>query len=293
MLQSMTGYGEAVEQDGELYYSAQIKTVNNKSLKTTLKMPESVGFVEDKIEKLIRSNLSRGTVYFALQLKDIAEKPLVKINRKAASYYVDSLASVIGDKAHCRIDAATLLSCPGVVEPYVPDEIMRGKIEAAVCKVAEAAIENLKNSRQREGKLLCDDLLMHCRNIEKLLEKVAVRAPVVVDEYKTKLEKRINELLKAAKLAVDEQQLIREVAIFADRSDISEEIARLHSHLKFFTDETNSSVSIGRRLDFLCQEMFREVNTLGSKSSDVQICKCVVDMKCSVDRIKEQVQNVE
>jgi len=134
---------------------------------------------------------------------------------------------------------------------------------------------------------------MHCRNIEKLLEKVAVRAPVVVDEYKTKLEKRINELLKAAKLAVDEQQLIREVAIFADRSDISEEIARLHSHLKFFTDETNSSVSIGRRLDFLCQEMFREVNTLGSKSSDVQICKCVVDMKCSVDRIKEQVQNVE
>ena len=293
MLQSMTGYGEAVFQDGELYYSAQIRTVNNKSLKTTIKLPESLSFAEEKLERIIRSSLSRGTVYLAVQLRNATEKPLVNINSKAASYYINALTEAIGDNTYCRIEAASLLSYPGVVEPYMPEQSARDAIEQAVCKVAEGAIENLKKFRTQEGQALADDLLANCNNIRQILDNVADRSPILVDEYRQKLEKRVNDLLKAAKLNVDEQQLIREVAIYADRSDISEEISRLRSHLELFTGETKSNESVGRRLDFLCQEMFREVNTIGSKASDDTICQWVVDMKCFVDRIKEQVQNVE
>ncbi|MFI4911004.1 MAG: YicC/YloC family endoribonuclease [Sedimentisphaeraceae bacterium JB056] len=293
MLQSMTGYGEAVYQDEGLYYSAQIRTVNNKFLKSTLKLPDNVTFLEEKIEKMIRENLTRGTVYFTLQMKSTSEKPLININTEIIKFYVEQLNSSIEDCQNCTINASSLLNYPGVVEPYEPDEQQQKEIEKAVCKVAADAIENLKNMRKAEGEELTADLLSHCGNIANVLEKISEKAPVVVNEYREKLEKRVNDLLKSAKLTLDEQMLIREVAVFADRCDISEEIARLRSHLNLFDKEANSNQSVGRRLDFLCQEMFREVNTIGSKASDSQICQWVVDMKCSVDRIKEQVQNVE
>lgn len=293
MLQSMTGYGEAVYQDSELYYSAQIRTVNNKFLKSTLKLPDSVSFLEDKIEKIIRKNLTRGTVYFTLQLKSSVAEPLININTDIIKYYVDRLTTAVEGNKVCTINASSILSYPGVVEPYVPDDSQLEAIEKAVCKVAFDAIVNMKQMRTAEGAELAADLLFNCKSMEKVLISIAEKAPVVVNEYKDKLEKRINDLLKSAKLSVDEQMLIREVAVFADKCDISEEISRLKSHLNLFEQAINSNESIGRRLDFLCQEMFREVNTIGSKASDAQICQWVVDMKCSVDRIKEQVQNAE
>jgi uncharacterized protein (TIGR00255 family) len=289
----MTGYGEAVYQDESLYYSAQIRTVNNKFLKSTLRLPESTGFLEEKVEKIIRENLTRGTVYFTLQLKSTAAEPLIKVNTDIVKYYVEKLAEATGGCDQCTINAATLLNFPGVTEAYEPDQKEQEAIEKAVCKVAADAIENLKQMRKAEGAELAADLLSNCLSIEKVLDNIAAKAPVVVSEYKEKLEKRVNDLLKSAKLTIDEQMLIREVSVFADRCDISEEISRLRSHLGLFEKATKSDESVGRRLDFLCQEMFREVNTIGSKASDAQICQWVVDMKCSVDRIKEQVQNVE
>jgi len=166
-------------------------------------------------------------------------------------------------------------------------------IEKAVARVTSDAIASLKQMRKAEGKQLSDDLLANCRGIEDVLNRIAEKAPTVVLDYKERLEKRVNDLLTAAKLSIDEQMLIREVAVFADRCDISEEISRLRSHLELFANACESDESVGRRLDFLCQEMFREVNTIGSKASDARICQWVVDMKCAVDRIKEQVQNVE
>ncbi len=294
MLQSMTGYGEAVYEADGLYYCAQIRTVNNKFLKVSLKLPENVTFLEENIEKQLRQGITRGTVYFSLQLKSSAEKPLATINTGIVKYYVEQLNSAVADCSDkCTINLTSFLSYPGVVESYSPDEQQKEMIEKAVVKVTTDALASLRKMRQAEGAELQADLLSHCKVISDVLENISGRAPVVVNEYYEKLQKRVNDLLTAAKLKVDEQMLIREVAVFADRCDISEEIARLRSHLNLFEKACNTEESVGRRLDFLCQEMFREVNTIGSKAADAQICQWVVDMKCRVDRIKEQVQNAE
>lgn len=294
MLQSMTGYGEAIYEADGLYYCAQIRTVNNKFLKTSMKLPESVNFLEENIEKLIRGQITRGTVYYSLQMKSSAEKPLATVNHGIVRYYVEELNKAVGSQAaNCRINLANIINMPGVIEAYTPDEQQQELIEKAVCKVTADALESLKKMRQAEGVQLAADLSSHCDVIENVLNNVGTKAPVVVSEYYEKLQRRVNELLSAAKLNIDEQQMIREVALFADRCDISEEIARLRSHLKLFHKACDTEESVGRRLDFLCQEMFREVNTIGSKASDAQICQWVVDMKCSVERLKEQVQNVE
>ena len=294
MLQSMTGYGEAVYEADGFYYCAQIRTVNNKFLKVSMKLPENVNFLEEAIEKQIRQGITRGSVYFSLQLKSSAERPLATINAPIVKYYVEQLnKAVTSCPDKCTINLTNLLSFPGVVESYSPDEQQKEMIEKAVFRVTTDALENLRKMRQAEGGELQADLLSHCKVISDVLGSISDRAPVIVTEYYEKLQRRVNDLLTAAKLKVDEQILIREVAVFADRCDISEEIARLRSHLIFFDKACNTEESVGRRLDFLCQEMFREVNTIGSKASDAQICQWVVDMKCRVDRIKEQVQNVE
>ncbi len=292
MLQSMTGYGEAVYQSQGIYYCAEVKTVNGKFLKSNLKLPDSAGFLEEDIEAIIRENIFRGTVYYSLQLKSAEDKPLAGINSDILSYYVKKLTQAAsGD--HCRIDLSNLLEYPGVIEPYIPDSRQQQEMKRAARHVTAEALEKLRRSREAEGSRLADELIRHCGEIEQNLEKICQKAPDVVVQYKQKLEKRVNELLKSAKLSLDEPTLIREVAIFADRCDISEETARLSSHIQQFKNALDSGDSIGRRLDFLCQEMFREVNTIGSKASDTDICQWVVDVKCGVERIKEQVQNVE
>lgn len=294
MLQSMTGYGEAVYEAEGLYFTAQVKTVNNKFLKTTLRLSESISFLEEEVEKLIRSKLFRGSVYLTVQVKSSTDKPLTTINTAAVRYYAKQLVEAIdGLPAACNVNTANLLNLPGVIEPYQPDEALTETIKNAVLNVVKDALSSLTRMRLAEGKQLADDLLGNCKNISGLVENIAARSPVVVEEYREKLQKRVNDLISSAKLELDEQILIREVAIYADRSDISEEIARLRSHLTLFEQACNSDQSVGRKLDFMCQEMFREVNTIGSKSSDSQISRWVVDMKCCVDRIKEQVQNVE
>ncbi len=294
MINSMTGYGEAQgESDGASYVVA-IKTVNNRYFKGVVKLPEMVAFLEEDIEKLLRENLGRGTINYVLRLKDASADALIDIDQAALKAIVEKLSQA-GTSAGVRgtIDIGNLLSLPGIVRPAAPDAERVEQIRDVILRISREALGQVKKMRAVEGGFLEADLNERCRVIKQDLDRIYARRALVVQEYAEKLRKRVDELLAHAELKLDEDILAREVAIFADRSDISEEISRLDSHLQQFAQCCRGNDQAGRRLDFISQELLREANTIASKASDTEITRLVVDMKCQIDRIKEQVQNVE
>ncbi|MHC4158546.1 MAG: YicC/YloC family endoribonuclease [Planctomycetota bacterium] len=308
MINSMTGYGEAQGEINGVNYTVEIKTVNNRYLKTNIRLPEVVGFVEEDIDKLLRKNLSRGTVNCVLGLKNAPPDSLFDINETALQTVTEKLSKIIRSAdTKCEIDISSLLTLPGMLTPISPEEEKAEEIKKTILGITQKAINQLKEMRAAEGAALAADLNGHCKAIKQDLEQIQSRSAVVAQEYQDKLKKRVNELLADVKLQLDEEILAREVAVFADRSDISEEIARLDSHLQQFaaicqgTESCNkqengnlpANTAAGRRLDFISQEMLREANTIASKASDAEIIRRVIDMKCQIDRIKEQAQNVE
>ncbi|UCE99117.1 MAG: YicC family protein [Planctomycetota bacterium] len=308
MINSMTGYGEAQGEINGATYTVEIKTVNNRYLKTSIRLPEAVSFLEEDIDKLLRKNLSRGTVNYVLLLKNAPANALFDINETAIEAITARLNKIVrSSDTKCEIDIASLLTLPGMLTPTSPDEEKAEQIKKAVLDISQKAIGQLKEMRATEGAALSADLKSHCKAIKQELEQIHSRSSVVGHEYQDKLKKRVDELLADARLQLDTDTLAREVAVFADRSDISEETARLDSHIQQFTTicqgtasgnkpedgSPPTNIAAGRRLDFISQEMLREANTIASKASDVEIIRRVIDIKCWIDRIKEQVQNVE
>jgi uncharacterized protein (TIGR00255 family) len=290
----MTGYGGAQGEINGVNYVVEVKAVNNRYFKTIIRLPELAAFLEEDIERLLRKNLSRGTVNYALRLKDVSANALFDIDEAALKAIVEKLSRV-GSSVDINgaIDIGSLLTLPGVIQPTSPDEEMAEQIKEVVLKISQEAIDKLKQMRAAEGNFLEADLKKRCGAIEQDLERIRARGAAVLQEYAKRLKKRVDELLAHAELKLDEEILAREVAIFADRSDISEEIARLDSHLQQFAQSCQANGQAGRKLDFISQEMLREANTIASKASDTEITRWVVDIKCQIDRIKEQVQNVE
>jgi uncharacterized protein (TIGR00255 family) len=290
----MTGYGGAQGEINGVNYVVEVKAVNNRYFKTIIRLPELTAFLEEDIERLLRKNLSRGTVNYALRLKDVSANALFDIDEAALKAIVEKLSRV-GSSVDINgaIDIGSLLTLPGVIQPTSPDEEMAEQIKEVVLKISQEAIDKLKQMRAAEGNFLEADLKKRCGAIEQDLERIRARGAAVLQEYAKRLKKRVDELLAHAELKLDEEILAREVAIFADRSDISEEIARLDSHLQQFAQSCQANGQAGRKLDFISQEMLREANTIASKASDTEITRWVVDIKCQIDRIKEQVQNVE
>ena len=303
MINSMTGYGEAQGELNGAAYSVEIKAVNNRYLKVIAKLPEAVAFLEGEVERLLRSNLARGTVNYVLRLKHVSSDVLFDINEKALRAVMERLGRIAASAdIKCPIDIGGLFSLPGILEPVSPDEELAEHIRETVLGITQEAIERLKQMRATEGAALEADLLRQCEAIKQDLEQIGGRGAVVLQEYHSRLKRRVDELLAQARLKLDEETLAREVAVFAERSDISEEIARLGSHLQQFAEscqgasagkEPQTANQAGRRLDFITQEMLREANTIASKAGDTEIIRHVVDIKCLIDRIKEQVQNVE
>jgi uncharacterized protein (TIGR00255 family) len=294
MINSMTGYGAAEGDMNGVRCAVEIKAVNNRYLRTIVKLPDGVAFLEEDVEKLLRQNLSRGTVNYVLRLKDISADALFEIDEAALRSLMERLSRVRSSAGiDGTIDIGSLLSLPGIVRPALPNQALTERIKAVVLKVSKEAIQQLKQMRAAEGSSLAADLKSRCEAIRKDIEQIRTRAATVVQEYAKRLRRRVDELLAEAKLKLDEETLAREVAILADRSDISEELARLDSHLQQFAESSRASEQAGRRLDFISQEMLREANTIASKASDTEIIRSVVDIKCQIDRIKEQIQNVE
>ena len=294
MINSMTGYGEAQGEVNGVSYLVEIKTVNHRYFKVIIRLPEPVAFIEEDVDKLLRNNMSRGTVNYVLRLKNSSVNALFDIDETALKTVVERLnkaGSAAGIKG--TIDIGNLLSLPGIIQPALPDEKTSAQIREKILQVSQEAVNKVKQMRAAEGDFLNADLRKHCDAIQKDLSQIRIRGDVVLQEYADKLKQRVDSLLADVKLKLDKETLAREVAIFAERSDISEEVARLGSPLQQFVAACQSNELAGRRLDFISQEMLREANTIASKASDTDIIRCVVDIKCRIDRIKEQVQNVE
>jgi uncharacterized protein (TIGR00255 family) len=293
MIVSMTGFGDATAENGGTHYSVEIRSLNNRFFKPVIKLPEMVSGLEPELETLLREKLGRGSITYILKMRVDSEEAAYHINTKALKAYLEQLQSVQGLEKLVHIDLAGLLTLPGVTqEPRdETDELARhgDTIRAATAK----AITKLIAMREREGKSLFDDLMKHAKHIESNLAEIGKRAPTVVDDYHKRLTQRVNQLLAKAELRLNEGDLIREVALFAERADISEEIQRLTSHMDAFENACREGEHAGRKLDFITQEMLREANTIASKANDAQIAKHIVEIKGAIDRLKEQVQNVE
>ena len=294
MIKSMTGYGVAEGELNGVTYAVEIKAVNNRYFKTRVKLPEPVAFLEDAVEKLLRDELERGSINYTLRLKDVSANVFFAIDEQALASYIERLKAVAAAaNVESSIDLAALMSLPGMLVPVLPDKETAAKVREVVLKVSGEAISRVNEMRQREGAALAADVGGHCEAIKVSLDKIRPRVGEVIGQYHKKLEKRVNALLAAAKLELNEETLAREVAVYAERCDIAEELSRLDSHLEQFAASCESDGQAGRRLDFISQEMLREANTIASKSLDTEIVQCVVEIKCCIDLIKEQVQNVK
>lgn len=295
MINSMTGYGEAAGHIGGMDYIVELKTVNNRYLRTVIKLPEAVAFLEERIEKLLRQNLARGTVNFVLRVKGSSVEELFEVDEPALQQLIQRLDAVLSRTGvESRLDVSGLLSLPGIVRPAVPTEEKTALIVKGVLAITLQALDRLRTMRAQEGKFLEEDLRTHCREIRQDLQSIDARRGLVMQEYAERIKKRVNGLLAEAKLKLDAEILAREVAVLAERADISEELTRLDAHLSQFEEALRlDGEQVGRRLEFIGQEMLREANTIASKSGDVEIGNRVVDIKCRIDRIKEQTQNVE
>ncbi len=294
MISSMTGFGEITAEVDGTVYSVEIRTVNNRHLKAYIRLPEKAAFLNDQIEKMLRNELSRGTVNYSLRMHNISSQADVEIDKNTLKSYIDNLKEIAAESdLKERIDLAVLLTLPGAVQEIAPSEEMAEKLKGVVLDLTSKAIDSLKEMRAQEGVALANDLLANCAALRDKTDLVQKGSKNTVELYHGKLKKRVDELLANAKLKIDSDLLAREVAIFAERSDVAEEITRLHSHITQFEKGCNGNENAGRRLDFIGQEMLRETNTIGSKALNADISNLVIDMKCIIDRIKEQVQNVE
>lgn len=286
----MTGFGEARHQDGNGTVAVEVRTVNNRHLKVSTKITDPYGALEPELEQLVRERVRRGTVQVNVRIERPRRAEDYRLNTVALASYRDQLRRMEGGGA---IDLGALLTLPGVVEeqraaaPNVADEA------PAITRVVAQALEGLEAARAREGAAMAAELSALGQVVRAGVDQVAERAPFLVQAYQKRLTERIQALVQQHGVTIDPKDLIREVAILADRGDTSEEIVRLRAHLDQFDEIIADDESGGRKLEFVVQEMGREVNTIGSKSNDVEISRHVVEIKGALEKIRELVQNVE
>ena len=292
MTKSMTGYGRASELVGNLNISVEMKSVNARYLEFYSRIPKAYAFLEDKLRTFIQSVISRGKVELSLLIDSLDEGDVVvEINQSlAAGYYnaVKALAEKYNLDAGNSVSMLTSHSDIFTVRKAPADE---DAIWEAVKSVTEKAVANFIAMRETEGARLKDDILSRGEKIIDYVAFVEERSPQTVIEYNEKMLARMRELLQDAK--VDEQRLLTEAAVFADKVAVDEETVRLRSHIAQLGEIFKSEEPVGRKLDFLVQEINREANTIGSKAQDVEIAKRVIEIKAEVEKIREQIQNIE
>ena len=300
MLYSMTGFGSAVCQEGDLSVSVELKTVNNRYFKLSLRLTEGYGVLEQRIEALLRSVIERGTVNANIRILGTREGSGFQIQTTVLESYVKQLsetATTLGQKGyalHGSLRLDQLITLPGVViSENERDESQNEKIRALLEKAIREALDTLQTMRKAEGESMEKDLRTNVDSLRQWIGKITKLAPRVAPQYQQRLKERIEKALTEQGLPLGDAEFVRELAIYADRCDISEELVRFQSHLEQFTSAIQSKESCGRKLDFLTQELFREVNTIGSKANDADISKSVVETKTVIERIREMVQNVE
>ncbi|MEQ8845201.1 MAG: YicC/YloC family endoribonuclease [Phycisphaerales bacterium] len=295
MIRSMTGFGDARLERGGVTYSLELRSVNHRYLKVNVRLPEELAPLEGGLEEMLRGLLQRGSVTMRCSAEGSPASQAGAVNQEALEAYMHSIGqasarieqSGIGG-VRPSIDMAGLLQLPGVLRVEPLDARLQAAREAFESLLPEAC-NKLVEMRSREGRALHDELAQLCGVVSGALETVVDRAPEVSRQYEARLKARIEQLLPEAQ-PVD---IVREVAAYAERCDINEEISRLGGHVEQFLAALNEDGPVGRKLDFIAQEMLREANTIASKSPDADLSRAAIEAKAAIDRIKEQIQNVE
>ena len=293
MLLSMTGYGEAEETGGTLSVAVELRAVNNRYLKISHRLSDPIASEEMRVEKLIRQYIKRGTIQLQVRVANAVDQRAYRLNAENLNHYREQLQDF---HRHHPMDGnvtlTALLGLPGVIEETANTEC-KEDVWPLVEKALSTALEQLNAMRSAEGQTMGKELLENITAIKAQLALIEKRVPQVVEGYTARLQERIAKLLAAYEVTIESGDIAREVALFAERSDITEEVVRLHSHLEQFCETKKADEGIGRRLEFVSQEMFRETNTIGSKANDTEISKHVIEIKAAIERIREMVQNLE
>lgn len=296
MLLSMTGYGEARFQGESLSLAVELRALNNRYLKVSLRAPDPYHLLEAEVEKVIRRTVRRGTIQVHLRVDKASAAHDYRINTVALDSYVQMIrqwATTSGLGAQADSLLGQVLTLPGVVPEPGSMGFAFHEDWQVIEQTLTKALTGLQGMRQEEGKAMAQELLSLRDEIGVYLETVRGRIPQVVATFRDRLHERVRSLLKELDVQIDRNDLLREVSIFAERSDIAEEVTRLSAHLGHFHEILREKESPGRKLEFLIQEMGRETNTIGSKASDVEISRAVVEIKGILEKMRELVQNIE
>ncbi len=292
MLKSMTGYGRVKVENDLREITVELRSVNHRYLDLNIKVPRIYGYLEDMVSKQAQAAIARGKVdiFVSVRAKEGADIKVTP-NMAVIQGYVDALKKVsetygISDE----VSALALLRLPDAMEQN-KEEADADQLKSEVSAVLAQALEEYNAMREKEGGRLVEDVIYRAGLIAKSVDFVEQRSPSCVEEYRTRIAVRMTEILDGSELA--QQRILQEAALYADKVNVTEEIVRLRSHLSQLDTMLKSPVAIGRKLDFLVQEMNRETNTIGSKANDFQIAKTVVDMKAEIEKIREQIQNLE
>ena len=293
MLNSMTGYGRSEKQNGQFSCKAEVRSVNNRFIEINTRLPKYLSALELPLKKFIKSKCGRGSfdLFLTLEKEDAGSADLeIKPNLGLATQYFEAFKKIkdeLGLAGDMPIEA--LLGVKDIIktEPLTLDESQ----EKMILETVEGALAALIKMRQEEGSNLQKDLAGRLQDIHQLVQKIQERQPVVLEEYRNRLNEKIKTLTEGMEL--DETRLAQETAVMADRCDISEEITRLGSHFEQFNSMFEKSEPIGRKMEFITQEINRETNTIGSKSVDYQVSQSVIEIKSLLEKIREQIQNIE
>jgi uncharacterized protein (TIGR00255 family) len=292
----MTGFGEShLQQDG-LAVTVEVRAINNRFFKLSVRATEGYGSLEPLVENEVRGAVHRGTIQVNVRVDRKRSPDDYKINVDVLDRYrqqLTSLARKWNNQELREPPLEALLPLPGVVDDASGEAVDATADWPVIQRVLQGALENLGRMRSDEGRAMAADLAANCHAAAASLDQIERRAPLVVADYRNRLFERLKRTLAELNVVLDPASVIKEVSLFADRSDIAEEIVRLRSHLEQFQATMELPESSGRKLDFLTQEMFREANTIGSKANDVEIARWVIEIKTAVERIREMIQNVE
>lgn len=292
MVKSMTGYGRARQERNGRNITVEVRSVNNRYLDCTVKMPRAYIFAEDAMKALVQKYISRGKVDVFVTVDAVtADQTVVQVNEPLARSYYQALSRLREMfSLEDELSASTLARFPDVLAVTKAEEDLE-MISADICAVLEEALTAHRQMRSVEGEKLFSDIAGRADTIESVVFKVEERSPQTVSEYRARLEAKMREVLQST--TIDESRILTEAAIFADKIAVDEETVRLRSHLSQLRTMLSGDEPVGRKLDFLIQEVNRECNTIGSKCNDLTIARDVVNMKAEVEKIREQVQNIE
>ena len=291
MIKSMTGYGRGNISKNDREYQIEIKSVNHRYLDISVKMPRQLSYLEDAIKKEISSKVKRGKIdVFITFNNNSLEGRTIKINTELAHAYITELKKLSEkEEILSDIQVTEISKYPDVLN--IQNEQDDDKIKEEVIEVLNNAVDNFIGMRQVEGSKISEDLLKRLDYIQVKVNEISKFSTGLIEEYVVKLETRIKEILKDQEL--DKQRLAQEVVIYADKCSVEEEITRLNSHILQFKNLLNSDEAVGKKLDFIVQEMNRETNTIGSKANNLNITNNVIDLKTEIENIREQIQNIE